>query len=368
MLEPDNLIQLDKEISEAINSDLPLLSVLRAETAKLKSDTRQIRPQSTTSISLVGTDGGNNQVSYDPFMVQLIRVVDSSHNQYCLEALTPNSDLDYLNRKHANENSALWQLTLKLGLTHIKELSPVFKKSADQRSESWIQVYREITEWAVLLTLFEKDYGTDTLIIFDGFIRSKMFSKGLFGKFIELIEAGINKNYKKNKRKIYLVGLAKHTKVLQCYSLAMALEGAMRPPYACYSKVPDNMKERAYQWSESFMGGADGENFVGGTMYFVKFGKNPHDPVWAVDLLESQSSEEHKIFGYLLADAIEGFPVPFYPQSLQKAHENAAIVGFDLDIIQDSILNTIRNSLKADGSIMDELALQAKDPSAIRYS
>ena len=41
-----------------------------------KSDWERIQPRTTTSISLVGTDGGNNKIQYDPFLIQLIRVVE----------------------------------------------------------------------------------------------------------------------------------------------------------------------------------------------------------------------------------------------------------------------------------------------------
>lgn len=255
MLDPNNIVQLNKEIMEAIDKGSPLLGELRQEVKQLQRETRQIRPQSTTSISLVGTDGGNNQISYDPFLIQIIRVVDSNSNQYCLEALTHEVDLDRLSKKHETNNTSLWRLVEKLNLDSIKQLSPVFKKNIEERSKSWIQVYREITEWAILLDLLEKDYGTDTLIVFDGFIRSKMFAHGLFGKFINLVKKAIEEHYEKNRRKIYIVGLAKHTQVLECYRLAMALEGTMRQPYACYAVVPEIMKARAYQWSESYQGG-----------------------------------------------------------------------------------------------------------------
>jgi len=63
-----------------------------------------------------------------------------------------------------------------------------------------------------------------------------------------------------------------------------------------------------------------------------------------------------EIFGYLLADAIDGFPVPFYPRCLQKAHEHAQIVGFDYDILQDEIIKIIRKNLPCEQQIlMDSL-------------
>jgi len=54
---------------------------------------------------------------------------------------------------------------------------------------------------------------------------------------------------------------------------------------------------------------------------------------------------QSEIFGFLLNDAINGFPVPFYPLCLQKAHEHAHIVDFDLQIFQDEIYSAVRNLL-----------------------
>ncbi|HLK15862.1 MAG TPA: hypothetical protein VKT78_13745 [Fimbriimonadaceae bacterium] len=76
-------------------------------------------------------------------------------------------------------------------------------------------------------------------------------------------------------------------------------------------------------------------------------------------------SKDSEIFGYLLADAIDGFPVPFYPLCLQKAHEFAQVVDFDLTILQDEVFKAVRG-LVPDGSVLDEFMLNV-DASARRY-
>ena len=80
-------------------------------------------------------------------------------------------------------------------------------------------------------------------------------------------------------------------------------------------------------------------------MFLVRFGKRSGDPIWAIDIFSSQSNRESEIFGYLLNDAINGFPIPFYPLCLQKAHEHAQIVDFDLQIFQDEIYSAVRTLL-----------------------
>src|ERR1043165_4479132 len=100
MIDPATQNQLKQAINECIGADQGVLDALREEIRPLRSQTRRIQPRATTSISLVGTDGGNNQLQFDPFLVQLIRVVDSSNNEYCLEAISPTTPIDALGRRH----------------------------------------------------------------------------------------------------------------------------------------------------------------------------------------------------------------------------------------------------------------------------
>ena len=113
--------------------------------------------------------------------------------------------------------------------------------------------------------------------------------------------------------------------------------------------------------------GTEINKFVGGKMFFVKFGKSRHDPIWPVDIFEPQVHESSAILGYLLADAENGFPVPFYPLCLQKAHEHAALVDFDFDILQDEIFEGIRSLLGDESSILDRARFQDTDPAQKRY-
>ena len=150
---------------------------------------------------------------------------------------------------------------------------------------------------------------------------------------------------------IYLVGVAKHSKVLARYRLAMSLEHILTATYPSYVEVDREIEEKAYVWSEYARGDdreiASGEvnKFVAGKMFLVKFGKGSRDPIWPIDIFLPQREQAQAILGYLLADAIDGFPVPLYPRCLQKAHENAALVDFDFDILQDEIFAGIRTVL-----------------------
>ncbi len=379
MLDPRSQEQLKEAIAECTSSDQAVLDTLREEIRPLKSSTRKIQPRATTSISLVGTDGGNNQLSFDPFLVQLVRVVDSSNNEYCLEAVSPTTNTQALkNRQFEKEGAprtALGELMEFLGVDSLPELSHMIRPTEDGKpvSPSWVQVYRELVEWAVLFSLLEKDYGTDTLIVYDGLLRSKVFAKDLFAKLRTGIEERIDAKWQKSRRRLYIAGVAKHSKVLTRYRLAMVLEGVLQVDYPAYVEIPREIEERAYLWSEFARGddreeeGGEINKMVAGKMFFVKFGNQRRDPIWPVDIFQSQIGEAQTIIGSMLADAINGFPIPHYPRCLQEAHENAALVDFDFDILQDFICDGVRESLGVQSSILDAFRLQDDDPAQNRY-
>jgi hypothetical protein len=379
VIDPASQALLKRAIAECIHSDRGVLDELRSEIAPLKNQVKRIQPRATTSISLVGTDGGNNQLQFDPFLVQLIRVVDSSNNEYCLEAVSPTTPTDAVDRRHIDEEgkpiTALAEMMNFLGVTSVSKLSHMIRPSngGAPRSPSWVQVYRELVEWATLFALLKKDFGTDTIIVCDGLLRSKVFAGELFLKLIRGMFARIEVHRQRNRRRIFIAGVAKHSKVLARYRLAMALENVLRTEYPAYVEVPRAIEEKAYVWSEFARGddraetGTEANKFVGGKMFLVKFGSQPRDPVWPVDILLQQKDESQAILGSMLADAIDGFPVPHYPRCLQKAHENAALVDFDFDVLQDSIYTGVRSTLGERSSALDEFQLQDSDPAARRY-
>jgi hypothetical protein len=379
MIDPASQAQLKEAIVDCISVDQGVLDALRDEIRPLKNSTRRIQARATTSISLVGTDGGNNQIQFDPFLIQLIRVVDSSNNEYCLEAVSPTIPMERLDRRQFNDNGSprtlLGETMAHLGVNNLPALSHMIRRSDKGKpvSPSWVQVYRELVEWAILFSILKKDFGTDTLIVCDGLLRSKVFARDLFQRLLQGINERIAAQWKQSRRRIYLAGVAKHSKVLSRYRLAMALEGVLQVDYPAYVEVPREVEERAYVWSEFARGddraGEGGEinKFVGGKMFLVKFGSHRRDPVWPVDIFVPQVSDAQVILGSMLADAINGFPVPHYPRCLQKAHENAALVDFDFDILQDFIYEGVRGSLGVQASTLDMFQLQDADPAQRRY-
>ena len=379
MLDPASQTALHGAIARQIHEDWDVLSQLRAEVRQLLPQTRRISPRSATSISLVAADGGNNQLRFDPFLVQLVRVVDSGNNEYCLEAISPTMSVAALAARQFAEPdrpTALGRMMRYLGVDTLPKLSHMIRPddSGRPKSPSWVQVYRELVEWATLFALVrEKDFATDTLIVFDGLLRSKVFAGELFRLYRQGIQEGIDRQFRRNRRRVYLVGVAKQNKVLSRYRLAMALEGVMQAQYPCYVEIPRELEENAYIWTEYARGddrvteGGEVNKFVAGKMFFVKFGSGPRDPVWPIDVFQSQAADHATIFGSLLNDAVEGFPLPLYPRSLQRAHENAALVDFDMDMLQDIIFSGLRTALATEAPALDVFRLQDADPASRRY-
>src|SRR5690606_399214 len=181
------------------------------------------------------------------------------------------------------------------------------RRPGEPVSPAWVQVYRQLVEWAVVFSLLRKDFATDTLIILDGLLRSKVFARDLFRRLLRGMEQRISAHYEKSRRRIYLAGIAKRSKVLTRYRLAMMLEGVLQTDYPAYTPVPREIEERAYVWSEYARGddremeGREINKFVGGKMFLVKFGPRPRDPVWPVDIFTPQVEHAPVVIGSMLA-------------------------------------------------------------------
>ena len=165
----------------------------------------------------------------------------------------------------------------------------------------------------------------------------------------------------------------KSSSVLTRYRLALVLESVLRGAYPAYVEIPREIEEQVYKWKEFARGrdreseGEEAPKLVLGKLFFVKFGSRPRDPIWPVDIFVPQTNQVDRILGHLLADAIEGFPVPFYPRCLQKAHEKAALVDFDMDVVQDFNFEGVKSALGNDGDALDAFLLQDADPGQGRY-
>lgn len=353
MFDPDHLEAIRASVREQTQRDRYLLDELRADVREHLLGGEAVRPHIATAISLVASDGGNNKLIFDPFNIHLVGVVDSLGRQLFLDVVSPTSDPDVLYTAHAQAGDALGSLMSDLAVCSLNELSPMVPKGETARdhpelvSPSWVLVYRDLCEWAVLYhRICHTELGNHTLLVRDGLLRSKIFRGELFTGMARRMADRIQAV---RPLKLYLVGIAKHSQVLSRYRLAMALENALAPGEPRFVRVPRDLERKVYTWPEYARGPEDAEEeggeaakYVVGAMYLARFGKNSGDPIWAVDVFWTQTDAASEVFGYLLADSVEGFPVPYYPRCLQQAHEHAQVVDFDLEILQDTVFDAAR--------------------------
>ncbi|MBA9003016.1 hypothetical protein [Thermomonospora cellulosilytica] len=373
MFDADQIKQLKELIGDQVEAGRAELDKLVEQARAIGSGVKVIKPRAATSVALMASDGGNNKVAFNPFYLQIVRVVDSNGKELCLEVVSPISDIEALGRRQFHEDgsprTALGKMMKGLGVGTLKDLSPMMSG----KSPSWVLVFRDLCEWATLYDLVcHRDYAVDTLIVRDGLLRSKIFHGDLFVQMGEQMYEAIERIWRRDRRKVWLVGLAKKTEVLEYYRLAISLSGVFDNGTPCFAKVPTEMLDEAYRWDEYTRDARDdspGEKpkFNFGAMYFVRFGPHSGDPIWTVDLMSYQDKEAQAIFGYLQADAVAGFPIPFYPNCIQQADSFSRVADLDLDIIEDQLVDAIRDQVGDDKApIIDALRL-ASDVAARRY-
>jgi hypothetical protein len=373
---PEQLPELRRKISAQAALDARVLDELTRQARDLAPHVRPIRPRTATAVALTAADGGNNSVAFNPFELQVIRVVDSQGKDLFLDVVSPSTDIEELSRRHLQQETALGRLMADLHTERLRDISSMMTG----RSRRWVEVYRDLCEWATLYDLITRhDFAADTLIVRDGLLRTAIFTGDTLVRLGALMKQAIDHQAQRNRRRIWLAGLAKTSRVLDHYRLAMSLAGIFDTGTPCFVPVPQELQERVYRSNADYLreppadpaaetaGGQPATQNIG-AMYFVRFGPHAGDPVWTADLLAWQKADAQAIFGHLQADATAGFPVPFYPFSLQQADAHSRVADLDVDIIEDSLVSAVREYVGADKRhIVDALRLATQNVAGRRY-
>src|SRR5205814_4236881 len=142
--------------------------------------------------------------------------------QLCVEAVSPTTDTEALSRAQFDTDgkprTALGRMMVDLGKTSLHDLSHMIphgklvREAPHKAKPSWVLVYRDLCEWAVLYErICYSKFATDTLIVRDGLLRSKLFRGELFSDFRKKLEATMSEIREKDRRWVFLVGIAKHS-------------------------------------------------------------------------------------------------------------------------------------------------------------
>src|SRR6266446_278561 len=131
MIDPETLASLRSQVAACISDDRGLLEQLLEEIRPLEATQQRIQPRSTTSVSMVGTDGGSNELRFDPFLVQIMRIVDSSHNELWVEVVTPTTPVTELDSRHFDPSdrpvSPLGRMMATLEVKSVADLAPAIQ-------------------------------------------------------------------------------------------------------------------------------------------------------------------------------------------------------------------------------------------------
>ncbi len=358
-----DLEQLRSKVMAAYRADDPTLRRFREYARRLRADVRPLRTYAVNAVSFVSADGGDNRLRLDPAAVELVRVVDSRGNQCALDAVPGTITLQELERRavrdDANVVMPLERLCSDLGMG-LRDLSFIIRGLGQSgKSTGALRCYRDIVEWAVLYDLVANpglQWGGDTILIRDGLLRTKSFKREVFPlidkRLREAIAAHANRNVT-----LSLVGVAKQSAVLGRLAVALELEATFHKPFPCYVRVPEDIEKECYNFDRTWLDtyetsepDDEGQRLYQslGRLFLVKFGDQSLDPVWPVDIAEWQVKEAEKILGQLTVDAQQGFPIPDYPMTIQRAHDFAKLTGLEVTILEDLLLEGMCESLSSD--------------------
>lgn len=356
-LAQDNFDQIRSRVQSAYETEEPILQKFREFARRLKNDIKPIRPYSVNAVSFVSADGGDNRLYFNPAVIELVRVVDSRGNQCALDAIAGNARYESLDYRGESGNPLMVQPLQKLCSdlkVKVTDLSYLLKGLGETgKSTGAVRTYRDIVEWAVLYELLHKEWGADTIIVREGMLRTKSFKRQIFPLIDQKIRE-VREEHKKKHVKVSIVGVAKQSAVLSRLAVALELEETFHKPFPCYVAVPGDIEAECYNYDRTWLDtletsepNEDGKYLYQsmGKLYLVKFGDRPFDPVWPVDLAYWDELEAPRIIGQLLNDAQPGFPIPDFPQSVQKAHDFAKVSGIEVAVLQDILFNGIINNL-----------------------
>lgn len=357
-LAESNFQEIKGRVLDAYKNEDPVFEKFREYAKRLSNDVKPIRKYSVNAVSFVSADGGDNRLFFNPAVIELVRVVDSRGNQCALDAIAGNTKELAFNERVKDGSPLLVEPLKRLCSDlnmNVLDLSYLLKGIEEPgKSTGAVRVYRDIVEWAVLYDLLKyNQWGSDTIIVREGMLRTKSFKLTVFPLIDKLIREAHEEHKKKNVS-VSIVGVAKQSAVLSRLAVALELESTLHKSYPCYVKVPQDIEEDCYNfdrtWLETFSDSTPDENGTYryqaiGKMYLVKFGDRPFDPVWPVDIAEWQTGDVDKILGQLTQDAQPGFPIPDFPMCVQRAHDFAKVNGLEISVLQDILFEGITQNM-----------------------
>jgi len=336
------LINLDledvkKNLNRAVDQELPLIYELREQIKNLKI--QELGYRQCYAIAPVATDGGENNISFEPINLEIIRVVDSEGIVHFQDFIPLSSDPSIF-KEMFEEIAVLSNFFKELDLTY-DEISYFLPSTKDIKkyakgierekidNRDYIRIIRDIAEWAVLLNLASNPGKTRVLLLRDGLLRTKILNLQTVDKMRDRFERAYRENG------TLIVGVAKRSKVLSYLSLGLTLEKTFELQSPCFCEVPEEIEKRCYKWERTWMG----KQF--GKMHLVKLAEGKGGIVLPVDIPVWLLERRKEVLEYLAETAKSSFPIVGYPHPLIKAHENAVLHGLEISVLSDLMVKRI---------------------------
>lgn len=317
------------------------LNNLRNEVKKLRFV--PIEPMgSYASVTYKAIDGGRMKISFEPLEIDLIEVADSYGNlklRFVLPKGTDESEMD--DGRFLDADPIIQRFVNALGKSSITEISEILNQS---------DTFMELSEWACM---FDRiiSAGDDPIILMrDGLLRTKKIKAELIPILWQVL---------KEKRKyVRLVGVSKTSSIVDLLSAALMIEHVFPPTSMGFVKIPVELEVQAYHWTGKGRV-SDKKNriyFAFGEIYIAKLSRNSNLLVTVevprdLDLDEDIYSEREtlELMAHLAKDSAYSYPSLGYPQTIMKAHESAARVGFPASVIRDKIMERLKTMMDDDG-------------------
>ena len=359
-----DLQAIRQKILSAYHADDPLLEKFRRYAQMLSANVRPLKRHSINSVAFVASDGGDNRLVFNPASIELVRVADSRGIECALDVIASSSTPQEIDKRGRTDGSEAVRPLVRLCTdlrTSVSGLSDlVLGMGQPGKSVGAMRAYRDIVEWAVLYDLIcdpQLQWGSDTILVREGLLRSVSFKRSVFPLIDQRIREGVAAQKRRNID-VSIVGVAKQNAVLGRLAVALELEGTFHKNFPCYAEVPREIEADCYNYErdwletlETLVGSEAGPETTAGNyrsmgrLFLVKFGDRPMDPVWPVDVASWQIGEAARILGQLTGDAQQGFPIPDFPMSIQRAHEHAKLSGMEIKVLQDALLQGVASTL-----------------------
>ncbi|MGH7976225.1 MAG: DNA double-strand break repair nuclease NurA [Limisphaerales bacterium] len=322
----DRLTRLHRSLELALNQEWPQLSATQKKLTKHlpKLIVARANARSLPIVATVATDGGENRLSLEPIRLQVVRVADSLGEIYFEEFIAQSLKPEEIVRFFFQSNERLQRFVAYLQL----EWEELLPQSDFQRSHL-LSMLRELMEWAALLKLASQPPAK--LLIRDGLLRSVMLTERVFQRIGDKFESLTAKHGH------LLVGVAKRSRVINYLSVAFGLNDSFTDGMPAYLQIPPELEREAapaqYRWVGSR---------AMGRLHIARLDHGDNVPLLPVDVAVWQRDRVDEAMSLLHESGRGSFPTRGYPQALIQAHEHARLGGLEIEMLEEMMLEQIR--------------------------